>query len=234
MERSPRDTSQLYTTGVLSVTGSGSPDDFNGDGNVDAADFILWRKGLGEAYKQNDYDVWRANFGATAGSGSRSALGVRHAWIPNYGSRPSSLAQVMVCFVATGSIRRSRKTHSKRMNDGQTPPRSLSQFFPSRLACCCRAATAYAGSATWSHRHRRLECGQQLEPGHRAQRPADTATINGSFIHSISLSSSTEVNGIVFSFRQALLPTPSPPLPRARLPSAAWGSRTIPGSRRTS
>jgi T5SS/PEP-CTERM-associated repeat protein len=69
------DTSQLYTTGVISVTGVGSADDFNGDGAVDAADFVVWRKGLGAVYNQNDYDVWRANFDATVGIGSGSAFG---------------------------------------------------------------------------------------------------------------------------------------------------------------
>jgi hypothetical protein len=42
--------------------------DFNGDGIVDAADYVVWRKGLGN--RPADYGVWRANFGATAGSGS--------------------------------------------------------------------------------------------------------------------------------------------------------------------
>jgi hypothetical protein len=31
---------------------------------------LLWRKGLGTTYVQNDYNVWRANFGRTAGAGS--------------------------------------------------------------------------------------------------------------------------------------------------------------------
>jgi len=59
--------SQLYLTGVLSV---GLPGDFNANGFVDAADYVVWRKGLGTIYKQTDYDVWRAHFGQTAGSGS--------------------------------------------------------------------------------------------------------------------------------------------------------------------
>ena len=60
-------TSQLYTTGVLSV---GLPGDFNSNGVVDAADYVVWRKGLGTTYTQNDYNVWRAHFGQAAGSGS--------------------------------------------------------------------------------------------------------------------------------------------------------------------
>jgi probable HAF family extracellular repeat protein len=46
------------------------PGDFNHDGAVDAADYIVWRKGLGTAYMQNDYNVWRTYFGQTAGSGA--------------------------------------------------------------------------------------------------------------------------------------------------------------------
>jgi hypothetical protein len=64
-------TSQLYTDGVLSVAAApGLPGDFNNDGSVDAADYVVWRKGLGTVYNQNDFNVWRANFGATLGSGS--------------------------------------------------------------------------------------------------------------------------------------------------------------------
>jgi uncharacterized membrane protein len=44
--------------------------DFNGNGTVDAADYVIWRKGLGTTYMQKDYDVWRAHFGKTAGSGA--------------------------------------------------------------------------------------------------------------------------------------------------------------------
>jgi hypothetical protein len=36
------------------------PGDFNNSGTVDAADYVVWRKGLGATYTQTDYDVWRA------------------------------------------------------------------------------------------------------------------------------------------------------------------------------
>ncbi|MEX2307355.1 MAG: PHB depolymerase family esterase [Pirellulales bacterium] len=44
--------------------------DFNQDGTVDAADYVVWRKGLGTIYTQGHFNVWRANFGQTAGGGS--------------------------------------------------------------------------------------------------------------------------------------------------------------------
>jgi hypothetical protein len=47
-----------------------SPGDYNNDGTVDAADYVAWRKGLGTTYTQTDYNVWRAHFGQTAGSGA--------------------------------------------------------------------------------------------------------------------------------------------------------------------
>ena len=46
------------------------PGDFDFNGVVDAADYVLCRKGFGTAYTQHDYDVWRAHFGQPAGSGS--------------------------------------------------------------------------------------------------------------------------------------------------------------------
>jgi hypothetical protein len=55
--------------------------DYNGNGTVDAADYVLWRKNVGTTNPlANDliggtignaqYNQWRAHFGQTAGSGS--------------------------------------------------------------------------------------------------------------------------------------------------------------------
>ena len=41
------------------------PGDFNEDGVVDAVDYNVWRGGLGDLYSVTDYEVWKANFGAT-------------------------------------------------------------------------------------------------------------------------------------------------------------------------
>jgi hypothetical protein len=60
--------------------------DFNDDGTVDAADYVVWRKHNGTTtvlpndntpglVSSADYDDWRAHFGMTAGSGS-SAMAV--------------------------------------------------------------------------------------------------------------------------------------------------------------
>jgi hypothetical protein len=45
------------------------PGDFNGDGTVDSADYVVWRKTDGT---QGGFDLWRAHFGETAGGGARA------------------------------------------------------------------------------------------------------------------------------------------------------------------
>lgn len=46
--------------------------DFNRDGEVDAADYCVWRDGLDSIYSMADYDVWKSHFGQFAGSGTGS------------------------------------------------------------------------------------------------------------------------------------------------------------------
>ena len=58
---------QLYTTGILRVALAG---DFNLDGKVDAADYVVWRKNVNNVYTTADFNLWRAHHGQTAGSGS--------------------------------------------------------------------------------------------------------------------------------------------------------------------
>jgi hypothetical protein len=50
------------------------PGDYNEDGKVDAADYVVWRYGLGTTYTPGDYNIWRAHFGQTAGSGAVDQL----------------------------------------------------------------------------------------------------------------------------------------------------------------
>lgn len=52
------------------------PGDFNFDGSVDAADYVLWRMVLGTKYTHDDYQDWRNHFGEVAdmGSGAMSPL----------------------------------------------------------------------------------------------------------------------------------------------------------------
>ena len=58
------------TSVFLNVLAPSLPGDFNGDGSVDAADYTVWRDGLGTEFVQNDYNVWAANFGSTSATSS--------------------------------------------------------------------------------------------------------------------------------------------------------------------
>ena len=72
----------------LIVTAAGIPGDYNNNGVVDAADYVIWRKHLGTntqlanevsgvtpgSVTQDDYNEWRARFGNTSGSGTDSRL----------------------------------------------------------------------------------------------------------------------------------------------------------------
>jgi hypothetical protein len=47
-------------------------------------DCVVWRKGSGTTYTQDDFNTWRANFGATLNQGSGSST---NATIPRAGER---------------------------------------------------------------------------------------------------------------------------------------------------
>ena len=58
------------TSRVDAVTILGAPllpGDFNGDGRVDAADYVKWRKSDGSPF---GYNTWRTHFGTAGGAGS--------------------------------------------------------------------------------------------------------------------------------------------------------------------
>jgi autotransporter-associated beta strand protein len=85
---------------VLNAVAAGLAGDFNGDGTVDAADYVVWRKtgGTPEAYI-----AWRSNFGATQNPGLSG----------NHGGSPASVPEpgvVMLAGVAAVAafVRRSR------------------------------------------------------------------------------------------------------------------------------
>jgi T5SS/PEP-CTERM-associated repeat protein len=72
----------IVYTGVgvfLSVQGALLPGDFNSNGVVDAADYVLWRKGAPLAndtspgVQPDDYNVWRSRFGQSLSFGGDAA-----------------------------------------------------------------------------------------------------------------------------------------------------------------
>ncbi|MFO0788570.1 MAG: hypothetical protein U0805_03870 [Pirellulales bacterium] len=103
----------LTGTGLLQVTTvaapPGVPGDYNNNGVVDAADYVLWRDGgplqnevdTPGTVNNADYDAWRARFGNTSGSGS--SLG-GNAAVPE----PASLAMILLCLSGCSGWRRGR------------------------------------------------------------------------------------------------------------------------------
>ena len=92
------------------ITG-GVPGDYNGNGVVDMADYVLWRNGgplqnevaSAGVVDSADYDAWRARFGNTSGSGS--SVGGKGAAVPE----PGTLAMALLGgLFATGCGRKRR------------------------------------------------------------------------------------------------------------------------------
>jgi hypothetical protein len=73
----------LHVTGEVRLAG-----DYNQNGVVDAADYVVWRKNDG---RPAGYDLWRANFGRTSGSGSGASANA---------AVPEPLTVTMILFAA--------------------------------------------------------------------------------------------------------------------------------------
>jgi hypothetical protein len=78
-----------------SIVSPGLPGDFNTNGTVDAADYVVWRETLRD---QPNYDLWKANFGRTGGIGSSQTV------VPEPVTGLSCVISVVVL-----SLRRSRQ-----------------------------------------------------------------------------------------------------------------------------
>lgn len=63
------DLSGLFVA-TYTITPAGVPGDYNSNGTVDAADYVVWRNGDSPDDSQTGYNLWKANFGKTSGSGS--------------------------------------------------------------------------------------------------------------------------------------------------------------------
>jgi Tol biopolymer transport system component len=105
-------TSQIYTSGILAITRAVAVEgDFNLDGAVDAADYVVWRKRNGSP---QEYDIWRTNFGRTAGAGSGSAdHAAGSASSPSHSSvpEPFSYSLALVAMIAVLGGRPARLSH---------------------------------------------------------------------------------------------------------------------------
>lgn len=106
------DASALTTDGVLAVVVGGIPGDYNGDGSVDAADYSTYRdaSATGSLLANDntpgtvslaDYNVWRSNFGLSAGGSVAASAAV---------PEPGTLAHfaILLCFFTSRSLFSSR------------------------------------------------------------------------------------------------------------------------------
>ena len=89
---------------TLQVLAAGLPGDYNQNGIVDAADYVVWRKTGG---MPQVYDTWRSHFGQTAGSGAAlPSAEPLSAAVPE----PSTLG--LLILVAMGSFSRQRRSEA--------------------------------------------------------------------------------------------------------------------------
>lgn len=73
------DTSQIFNSGVLSVTAETSGD-FDGDGDVDGDDFLTWQRGYPMEFTFVDREAWERTYGTTANvlAGSKASVPEPH------------------------------------------------------------------------------------------------------------------------------------------------------------
>jgi hypothetical protein len=82
------------------------PGDFNIDGAVDAADHVAWRKGVGIAPTEDNYNLWRTNFGRTSGGGgSGVAIGSASSAVPEPDIIALALLELAGFFAMTRAAR---------------------------------------------------------------------------------------------------------------------------------
>jgi hypothetical protein len=93
----------VYQPTAVSLLATRLGGDFNADGTVDTADFIVWRKSGGS---QAGYDTWRASFGRSTGNGQAapgSARGLNLA-VPE----PSAATLILALLSAAAFLRRQK------------------------------------------------------------------------------------------------------------------------------
>ena len=95
------DLSDLFVPNTIPITVS-LAGDYNHNGVVDTADYVVWRKGLGTTYTQADYDMWRSNFGKTASGAGSGAGAIANAAVPE----PTTLVMVILGALAMCSLHR--------------------------------------------------------------------------------------------------------------------------------
>ena len=106
---------QVWATGsgtILFTVNSGIPGDFNNNGYVDTADYVMWRDTYGstgaglaadgdgnQMVNDGDYGVWRANFGRSSLSGAAAVASLQSA-VPE----PSSLLLILLAMMGSVAL----------------------------------------------------------------------------------------------------------------------------------
>jgi hypothetical protein len=104
-------TTQSVQAHIVASYGVAAEGDFNGDGNIDAADYVVWRKHGGT---DTAYDKWKVNFGSRANAGASSYTTVPELfsfWPPILGAMMTSIR------------RRSREFDRRTAQVGRRAPR---------------------------------------------------------------------------------------------------------------
>jgi hypothetical protein len=88
-----------------------TPGDYNGDGAVDAADYVVWRKDPAAFGGPDGFETWRSNFGNSSGGGSSV---IADSTVPE----PTNLAAVVIAASILGRYR-GLQTHRRRLSSSR-------------------------------------------------------------------------------------------------------------------
>jgi hypothetical protein len=124
-----------YAATTVSLVAAGVLGDYNVNGVVDAADYVVWRETLGQSASvlaadgngngtidAGDYDEWKAHFGQSAGSGAGSIAD--SAAVPE----PKAIMLLLLGIVASAA---SRSAQGSR--DNKAGPRGVREALISRI-----------------------------------------------------------------------------------------------------
>jgi hypothetical protein len=80
--------------------------DFNEDGFVNAADYTVWRDGLGGEFTASDYQLWKSNFGASGSVGGSVITNgvVRYEAISAGAASVAAVPEPSACWLAIAAV----------------------------------------------------------------------------------------------------------------------------------
>ena len=155
------------------------PGDFNGDGNVDAADYVMWRKDpSGFGGDPAGYVNWRSNFDNTPAAAG--GLGG-----PSLVPEPATIA-LLTCFCVFGVLQRPRRIYVPCRDVLMTKTSLLSLLFCT-TAISISAVAALAGTiANWTF---------ETSPPTTATQAPDVGSGTGTVFHTAAGATYTNPSG---------------------------------------